>query len=211
MVDERIADLVAAHPALESCVADIQECFERLRQTFDKGGKLLIAGNGGSAADAEHISAELLKGLAHDRPIGPDWRARLGDKLTAKLQGALPTIPLASFTSLTTAFANDGDAEYVFAQLVWALGAPDDALLAISTSGNSPNILRAVEVAKAKGMTAIGIAGKTGGELRSLVDHGIWAPATEVHRIQEYHLPIYHTLCFMLEDAFFGRSETEPR
>ena len=183
---------------------DILAAYEKLKETYAAGAKVLICGNGGSAADAEHWSGELLKGFLQPRPLEPTWRAKLGPVLGEKLQGGLPTIPLGSFSSASTAFANDVDADYVFAQLVWALGRAEDALVGISTSGNSSNVLHAIETAAALGMTTIGLSGHDGGKMADLADICICVPAGSVHFIQEYHLPVYHCLCCMLEEHFFA-------
>lgn len=200
----RLDECIAGYPQLKVCRDDIILAFNQLVETFSNGKKLLICGNGGSAADADHISGELLKGFGHPRPLSEEWKQKLGTGLAENLQGALPTIPLTVFNALGTAYNNDCDGRYTFAQLTWGLGQKGDTLLAITTSGNSGNVLLAVEVAKAKGMATIALTGKTGGKIKDLVDICIYAPATEVYKIQELHLPIYHTLCFMLEDCFFS-------
>lgn len=200
----RLDECIARYPQLKVCREDIASAFKHLVDIYANGNKLLICGNGGSAADADHISGELLKGFGHPRPLAKEWVERLGEPLAKNLQGALPTIPLTIFNALGTAYNNDCDAKYTFAQLTWGLGKSGDALLAISTSGNSENVLLAIDVAKAKGILTIGLTGKTGGKLKDRVDICICAPATEVFKIQELHLPIYHTLCFMLEERFFS-------
>lgn len=193
--------LIARIPALETCRGDIWRAFELMRDSFKSGGKLLLCGNGGSAADAEHWAGELLKGFCSRRPVGAD--SGLPAELAEKLQGGLPTIPLTGFVSLSTAFANDVDATLTFAQLVWALGKPGDVLVGISTSGNAANVGAAMETARAKGLRTIGLTGATGGKLRPLTEVCICAPESETFLIQELHLPIYHCLCLMLEDEFF--------
>ncbi|HQU08599.1 MAG: phosphoheptose isomerase [Verrucomicrobia bacterium 21-51-4] len=195
--------LLERYPALEPLTHSIQAAYEILEKTYHAGGKVLFAGNGGSAADADHICGELLKGFYTKRPLSKEWYDKLGPELGAGLQGALPAIPLPDFTGLVTAFSNDCNPEHVFAQLTWGLGKPEDTLFAITTSGNSKNIIHAVKVAHAKGMKTIGLTGESGGQLKSLVDVCICAPATETYKIQEFHLPIYHALCLMLEDTFF--------
>lgn len=200
----RLEECIARYPQLKVCREDIIMAFNELVEAYSKGKKLLICGNGGSAADSDHISGELLKGFAQSRPLSEEWRKRLGEDLANNLQGALPTIPLTIFNALGTAYNNDCNGKYTFAQLTWGLGQGGDVLLVITTSGNSENVLLAVEVAKAKGITTIGLTGKTGGKVKDMVDICICAPATEVYKIQELHLPIYHTLCFMLEEVFFS-------
>ena len=203
MDKQALDSLFVDYPDLLPCRESIVEAFEVLQKTFADGGKLLICGNGGSAADAGHIAGELLKGFGQKRPLHADWQEKLGKNLAAQLQGALPTLALPDFTALLTAYANDCNPEYGFAQLTWGLGQAADTLLCISTSGNSKNILNAAEVARAKGLKTIGLSGQTGGQLKDTVDTCICVPHREVYRIQERHLPIYHALCLELEKAFF--------
>jgi len=202
-VKNHLQELAASYPELESCRGDMERAFRAMAACFRAGGKMLLCGNGGSAADCEHWSAELMKGFLKNRPLDRKWKEKLGAELGEKLQGALPAIPLPAFGSLISAFANDIDPELVFAQGVWALGGQGDVLVAISTSGNAKNVLRAAEVARARGLVTVGLTGEDGGKLRGLAEICIRAPGREVHRIQQYHLPIYHCLCLMLEDEFF--------
>ena len=196
--------LVQRRPELAECLCDVEKAYEILRVCFRRGGKLLLCGNGGSAADAEHWAGELLKGFAKKRPLPPSEQAGLSADLALKLQGALPAIPLTGFVSLTTAFANDVDPDLTFAQLVWGLGKPGDVLVGISTSGNARNVGAAMEAAKARGLYRIGMSGRTGGLLNSNCDLCLKVPADETYLIQELHLPIYHCLCLMLEEEFFS-------
>ncbi|MFP6899379.1 MAG: SIS domain-containing protein, partial [Opitutales bacterium] len=168
------------------------------------GNKLLLCGNGGSCSDCEHIAGELMKSFASERPLDPELAEKLGPELATNLHGSLPAIPLPSFTSFHTAFANDDHPEYAFAQQVLGLGKPRDVLLAISTSGNSSNVLHAAKTAKATGLQVIGLTGEDGGQLSPLCDVAVRVPAREVARVQELHLPVYHTLCQMIEEAIFG-------
>jgi len=165
---------------------------------------VLVCGNGGSAADAEHWAGELLKGFTSNRPLPPDARKELSPRLAEGLQGALAMIPLTGFLSYRTAFANDVDADLVFAQLVWALGRPGDVLAALSTSGESINMCLAAEVAAAREMKVLVLTGETGGPLATLADVCIRVPARQTHLVQELHLPIYHCLSLMLEDELFA-------
>ncbi|MEQ8744321.1 SIS domain-containing protein [Parasphingorhabdus sp.] len=197
-----INDLCERYPSLKSCCDDLSAASDLLIDTFRNSGKLLVAGNGGSASDADHICGELLKGFMSARKISGADRELLGDGLADELQGGLPAIPLPQMSGFHTAFCNDCDPLYVFAQGVWALGNKGDVFLAISTSGNSKNVLHAVEVAKRKGMKVIGLTG-SGGALRQQADIAISAPAKEVHLIQEYHLPLYHALCVAVEEVLF--------
>lgn len=201
--------LVKRYPILDGCKATIGKAFIRLKTCFEKGGKLMVCGNGGSASDAEHISGELMKGFLRRRPLNPEIQTRLQANGPTKkawvgnLQGALPCIPLSANQTLITAIINDLGGDVVFAQQVLGYGKPNDVLLAISTSGNSANVLKAVWVAKGLGIGTIGLTGATGGELADSCDLLIKVPAKRAHQIQELHLPVYHTLCAMLEDEFF--------
>lgn len=202
--------LVHRYPQLMDIREDFFQGFELIRQCFCSGGKLLIAGNGGSAADAEHIVGELMKSFLIPDCPDEDFETllkavdgELGSELAEGLQHALPAIALNSHPALSTAFLNDCDPYMTFAQQVYGLGKSEDVLLCISTSGNSKNILYAAVVAKAKGIPMISLTGASGGEVSRLSDVCIKAPETETFKIQELHLPIYHCLCAMLEEAFF--------
>jgi len=203
-MDEHIIDLVNRYPLLENCADDIERAFSLMSDCYRAGGKVLICGNGGSAADAEHWAGELMKGFIENRPLSDETRKKLGSELAENLQGALPTIPLSGFLSLATAFSNDVNSEFLFAQMVLGLGNENDILIGISTSGNSKNIVYALQTASALGMKTIGLSGEKGGRIFDMVNVCIRVPAAEVHRVQEYHLPVYHCLCLMLEDAFFS-------
>ena len=203
MRTSRLDTLIKRLPELSACHASITEAYEALRACFAAGGKLLLCGNGGSASDADHWAGELLKGFSHKRPLKIKARRKLPSYLAENLQGALPAIPLTGFPALGSAFCNDVAPDLVFAQLTSALGTRGDVLVALSTSGNAKNVCHALETARARGLRTIGLTGATGGRLRSLCEICIRVPATETYRIQEYHLPIYHCLSLMLEDAFF--------
>ena len=198
---EILSDLIRRHPALEACRDDLSRVAHMLLACFDDGGKLLLCGNGGSAADAEHIAGELLKGFLSRRPLSEDLRARVGEEAASVLQAAFPAIPLTGFLSLRTAFANDCRPAWGFAQLVLALGRPGDALLCISTSGNAENVLHAARTARSLGLRVIGMTGRSGGTLAGLCDLCLRAPADATHEVQEWHLPLYHALCMLLESA----------
>jgi D-sedoheptulose 7-phosphate isomerase len=202
--------LLKRYPDLSGTVPALQKAYLLLCECFKGGGKLLICGNGGSAADCEHIVGELMKGFLSRRPVPPELAARLeemfpgeADSLAGRLQGALPAISLASQTSLLTAFANDVSADMIFAQQVYGYGRPGDALLGISTSGGSPNVIHALQVAKAMGLRTIGLTGRGSAQMAALTDVQICVPAEGTADIQERHLALYHTLCAMLEQAFF--------
>lgn len=205
-----LPELIARYPELDECVPDIHGSFSLLEACFEQGGKALICGNGGSAADCEHLVAELMKGFLSGRELPDDMRARFteafpaqGDYLADNLQGALPAISLVSHSGLITAFGNDVAADMIYAQQVYGYGRPEDVLIAISTSGRSKNILNAVRVARTLGLASIGFTGRGGGELAELCDVAVRVPEEETLKIQERHLPIYHALCTMLEQAFF--------
>ncbi len=204
--------LMQRYPALNTCAGSITQAFNLLARCFADKGKLLICGNGGSAADAEHIVGELMKGFLLRRPVPAEFRTRLherwpeqGEALADHLQGALPAIALTGHLSLSTAFQNDVAADMVFAQQVYGYGHAGDVLLGISTSGNSKNVLNALRVAHSMRLRTIGLTGMSGGQMAALCDACICVPATQTLEVQELHLPVYHALCCMLEAAFFER------
>lgn len=205
--------LMTRYPALEVCKEDIATAYEVLAECYAHGGKLLVAGNGGSAADAEHIVGELMKGFVKPRKVPRDYADKLtaanpesGRMLAEKLQGALPAIALDGHPALSTAYMNDCEPLFCFAQQVNGYGNREDVFLGISTSGNSKNVLYAATVARAKGMRVIGLTGQKDSKLTQMADVCIQVPQTETYMIQEYHLPIYHCLCLMLEERFFGEA-----
>ncbi|HKY54446.1 MAG TPA: SIS domain-containing protein [Anaerolineales bacterium] len=207
----RIEQLIATYPELDVCASDIQAAFDTLRTCYHSGGKVLTCGNGGSAADAEHIVGELMKSYLLKRPVPDEIRAKListsphdGDYLANHLQGALPAISLVSQTSLLSAIANDTAADMVYAQQVYAYGREGDVLIGISTSGNARNVIHAMQVAHALKLHTIGLTGPTGGALKPLCDVCICVPGESTPLIQERHLPIFHVLCAMLEEEFFA-------
>jgi D-sedoheptulose 7-phosphate isomerase len=206
----RPSSLLKRYPVLVACEKDLTTAFDLLMAAYKNGNKLLVCGNGGSAADSEHIVGELMKGFLKRRPIPAKQVAKLeesggaaGKAIAARLQGTLAAISLPSQMSLLTATANDGDFDMVFAQQVYGLGRPGDVLLAISTSGRSKNICNAVIVARAFGLKSIALTGKSGGDLAPLADVAIKVPSDNVAEIQELHLPVYHWLSTELEAAFF--------
>lgn len=206
-----VKDLICRYPILSANEESIVQSYEIIKNSYAIGGKLLIAGNGGSSSDADHIVGELMKGFVLPRKIDRELAARLkevdaemGASLADKLQYALPALALSNHNSLNTAFTNDVDGNMCFAQQVNGYGKVGDVLLAISTSGNSKNVLYAAVVAKAKGMKVIGLTGKDGGKLGYFVDMIISVNEMETFKIQELHLPVYHCLCQMLENYFFS-------
>lgn len=203
--------LVERYPSLESAKNDIVAAYLLLEESYENGGKLLVAGNGGSAADAEHIVGELMKGFKMPRKPEADFAEKLvaenqelGSVLAENLQGALPAIALDGHPALSTAYMNDCEPLLCFAQQVNGYGKAGDVFLGISTSGNSKNVLYAATTAHAKGMKVIGLTGAKDSKLKDMSDVCIKVPQTETYMIQELHLPIYHCLCLMLEDKFFA-------
>ena len=203
--------LMERYPSLESAKNDIVAAYLLLEESYKNGGKLLVAGNGGSAADAEHIVGELMKGFKLPRKPEADFAEKLveenqelGAVLAENLQGALPAIALDGHPALSTAYMNDCEPLLCFAQQVNGYGKSGDVFLGISTSGNSKNVLYAATTAHAKGMKVIGLTGAKDSKLKDMSDVCIKAPQTETYMIQELHLPIYHCLCLMLEDRFFA-------
>lgn len=215
---EILENLLVRYPALREQEESIWMMFEIMADSFAHGGKLLVAGNGGSAADAEHMVGELMKGFMKHRALNlekkqdaimelylrlEEMEAGAGEKILGKLQGALPAIALTGHPALASAYANDVDPVYGFAQQVYGYGRKGDVFLGISTSGNSRNVLYACMVAKAKGMKVAGLSGSGGGKMRELSDVLVGVPGEEVYEVQELHLPVYHCLCLMLEERFF--------
>lgn len=202
--------LVKRYPDLGPCLEDIQRAVLLLEQTFRSGGKLLICGNGGSASDSEHIVGELMKGFLLPRPVPSTLQQALseafpteGTYLAEHLQGALPAIPLTNNSALASATTNDMAADMVFAQQVYGYGKAGDVVMGISTSGNSRNVCQALRVGRVLGLRTLGLTGPRGGAFPALCNVTICAPGAGVAQIQERHLPIYHTICTMLEETFF--------
>lgn len=208
--DRYLEELMERYPVLLPVKENIKAAYEMLEAAYVSGGKLLAAGNGGSCADAEHIVGELMKGFVKKRRLPEELAARLkaadeqkGGELAEKLQGSLTAISLTGHPGLSTAFLNDVDGEMIYAQQLCGYGREGDVFLGISTSGNALNIEYACLTAKAKGIKVIGLTGKDGGRLKELADVAIVVPEQETYKIQELHLPIYHTLCLMLEERFY--------
>lgn len=212
-MNKQLETLIKRYPALSVCEEEIEKAYEILEECFASGHKLLIAGNGGSCADGEHIAGELMKGFKLPRKCTEEFAKKLksidaerGAELAEKLQGGLPTIALDNHQALNTAYVNDVEngGLLTYAQQVYGYGKAGDVLLGISTSGNSKNVAYAAVVARAKGMKVIGLTGAKGGNLANAADVTIKVPETETYMIQELHLPVYHCLCLMLEERFFG-------
>ena len=214
-MNKQLETLIKRYPALSVCEEEIEKAYEILEECFASGHKLLIAGNGGSCADGEHIAGELMKGFKLQRKCTEEFAKKLksidaerGAELAEKLQGGLPTIALDNHQALNTAYVNDVEngGLLTYAQQVYGYGKAGDVLLGISTSGNSKNVAYAAVVARAKGMKVIGLTGAKGGNLANAADVTIKVPETETYMIQELHLPVYHCLCLMLEERFFGEN-----
>ena len=206
-----IHELILRYPALAVCENSIEEAKKLLIACFNGGNKLLLCGNGGSSADCDHILGELMKGFMHKRALSDKKKAQMKsacpditDSTLDKLQNALPAISLSAFSALNTAFSNDVDSDLIYAQSILGLGKENDVLLAISTSGNSKNVLEAAKISRALGIKVIALTGKDGGILGSLSDVLINVPEYETYKAQELHLPIYHYLCREIEKHLFG-------
>lgn len=195
--------LLLNYPELANVTCDIKNSINLLIDTFRNENKLLLCGNGGSAADCEHIAGELMKGFILKRELDDNDKSRIGD-FAEKLQYGLPCIPLTSFAALNTAVINDNSADTIFAQSVMALGKKGDSLIALSTSGNSKNVVYAAKTAKAKAMNVISITGNKDSILSEISDITIKIPETETYRIQELTLPVYHAMCADIENYFYG-------
>lgn len=203
--------LIGRYPILEKCRQSIIDAYQIMEDCYSRDGKLLIAGNGGSAADSEHIAGELMKRFETPRPVPKDFAEKLkavdpirGEELSHNLERGLMAIPLVAHEAMTTAYINDVDGLGVFAQQLYGFGRKGDVFLGISTSGNSKNVMSATVVARALGIKVIGLTGAKGGELADVADVAVKVPETRTYMIQELHLPVYHCWCLMLEDHFFG-------
>jgi D-sedoheptulose 7-phosphate isomerase len=205
-----LQQLIDRYPSLNGIRHSIHEGYELIIKTFQSGGKILIAGNGGSAADSEHIVGELMKSFVKKRKLPDDYVARLerinpeiARFLAPRIQPGLPAIALTGHTGLSSACINDIDGTIVYAQQLYGYGKGGDLFIGISTSGNAKNVLYAAVAAKAKGLSVLALSGGTGGKLADYADVSIVVPETETYKIQELHLPVYHALCLMVEEYFF--------
>ena len=194
--------LLKRYPALECCVKDISAALELIINTYKNGGKVLVCGNGGSAADSEHIVGELMKGFMIKRSVDDE---RIPVYLRKNLQGALPAISLPSQSAILSAFINDVDPEMMYAQLVYGYGNKNDLLICLSTSGNSKNCVNAAEVAKYIGVRVLSLTGQKDSKLSEISNCTVQVPETETFKVQEYHLPVYHYLCAAVEKYFFDK------
>lgn len=212
-LEKHIDLLIFRYPALREVKQAIIDAYLVMEECYEHDGKLLIAGNGGSAADSEHIAGELMKRFKIPRPVTSEFAEKLkvidpvqGEKLSKNLERGLMAIPLVAHEALSTAYINDVDGLGVFAQQLFGFGRPGDVFLGISTSGNSKNVMFATVVARALGVKVVGLTGAKGGELSTVADICVKVPSDETYMIQELHLPIYHCWCLMLEDKFFGKA-----
>ncbi|WP_246542951.1 D-sedoheptulose-7-phosphate isomerase [Fusibacter paucivorans] len=196
--------LILRYPILRDCKESIISVFNQLVKSFEANGRLYVCGNGGSAADALHIVGELVKSFVIPRTVDINFEKCTNSDLARNLQGALPAFALVENIALATAYSNDVNADYVFAQQVYAYARKGDCVLGISTSGNSRNIMYALEAARGRGAVTLGLTGRDGGKMKDLCDECIVVPEMETYKIQELHLPIYHALCIMLEEYFWG-------
>lgn len=210
-VEKHVDILMKRYPQLKSCRKEIIDAYFVMEECYENDGKLLIAGNGGSAADSEHIAGELMKRFETPRPIPVEFAEKLkeidperGQDLACNLERGLMAIPLVAHEAMTTAYINDVDGYGVFAQQLYGFGRPGDVFLGISTSGNSKNVMCATVVARALGVKVIGLTGDRGGELAVVADVAVKVPESRTFMIQELHLPIYHCWCLMLETKFFS-------
>jgi D-sedoheptulose 7-phosphate isomerase len=212
---EYLEQLIERYPALLVCQEEIVKAFEIMKAGFEAGGQLLAAGNGGSSADSAHIVGELMKGFVKKRPLVPEFALKLKESgggknpkyseyLAKNIQQGLPAVDLSSHGALMTACINDIGGDIIYAQQVWGYGRNGDVFLGISTSGNAKNILYAMIAARAKGMKTIALSGGSGGMIKGYADAAIVVPEKETYKVQELHLPVYHTFCLMIEEHFFS-------
>lgn len=209
---DKLTELMQRYPQLEGCKASIEAAMELLRNMYRGGGKLLACGNGGSCADCEHIVGELMKSFLIMRPMNDDVKANLdklfpedADKFYNCMQRGISAISLPSQVAVLSAYVNDVDPEFMYAQLVQGYGRGSDVVLCISTSGNSKNVVRAAQMAKALGLKTLALTGAKDSKLSMLCDVTVRVPETETFKIQELHLPVYHYLCAQLEEELFGQ------
>ena len=207
---EPLQILLHKYPELEPCRNPVEQAYRYMYECYRDGGKVLLCGNGGSAADCDHIVGELMKGFNAPRKLPQEVVSRFsnsmddGAVLAAKLQGALPAISLSAHAALMTAYGNDVDPDMIYAQQVYGYAKPGDILVGISTSGNARNVCNALKVARIQGAITVGLTGREGGAMKELCDVTIRVPYDSTPDVQERHLPVYHALCLMLEQSFFG-------
>lgn len=196
--------LLERYPVLEECESSISAALELIINTYKNGGKILVCGNGGSCSDSEHIVGELMKGFLLSRPVEDE---RIPERIRCKLQGALPAISLPSQSAILSAYINDVDPEMMYAQLVYGYAKKGDLVMGISTSGNSKNVVNAIETAKALGVNTLSLTGRSDSKMSQISDVTVQVPETETFKVQELHLPVYHYLCAEAERFFFELTE----
>ncbi len=208
------AELYQRYPALKVCAQDVSAAYALMEETYRSGGKILVCGNGGSCSDAQHIVGELMKGFLLKRPMTETQKHAFAEALgeedaenfASRLQRGIPAIALDGMSALFTAYLNDADADYVYAQAVFGYGKPGDLLIGISTSGNSKNTVLAAKAAKALGVRTVALTGARESKLSAICDVTVRVPETETFKVQELHLPVYHYLCAEIENTFFGEN-----
>lgn len=212
-MNDKMKELFQRYPALVSCEESLNAALSAMEKTYRNGGTILLCGNGGSCADCDHIVGELMKGFLSLRPVDDATKRALterctedGAKMAERLQRGIPAISLAAHAGVMTAFSNDVDPDLVYAQLVYAFARPHDLVMGISTSGNSKNVVAALKMAAAMGLSTVGLTGGKDCAMDSICDVTVKAPETETFKVQEYHLPIYHYLCAALEETLFGKA-----
>lgn len=193
-------ELLERYPKLSVCREDIEKASRLIYDTYKNGGKVLVCGNGGSAADSEHIVGELMKGFLKKREVSDE---RIPESLRKNMQGSLPAISLPSQCAVLSAFVNDVEPEMMYAQLVYGYAKENDLVIGISTSGNSKNVVNAVKVAKCMGVKTLSLTGEKESKLSGLSDITVKVPETETFKVQELHLPVYHYLCAYVENMLF--------
>ena len=205
-------ELIKRYPVLSVCAEEVDKAVNAIISSYEKGGKLLLCGNGGSCADCDHIVGELMKGFLKKRPLDDSKKAEMREKCAelddatlSKLQAGLGAISLPSITALGAAFNNDVDPELTYAQATLALGKAGDVFIGLSTSGNAKNVAAAARVARGLGLVVIGMSGEGGGKLAALSDIAIRVPESETFKIQELHLPVYHAICAEVEEYFYSK------
>ena len=205
MINGTLDSLTKRYPSLESCRKDIYDAYSLMKECYDNGGKILCCGNGGSSADSDHLVGELMKGFLKKRPLSEEERSKFSDSnLAGGLQKGLPAISLTSQASLMTAFRNDCNPDFVYAQQVYGYAKENDLLICFSTSGNSKNVVYALEAAVAAGIKSIAVTGEKESRCSALADVCIRLPSTETFKIQELTLPVYHCLAAMIEETYFN-------
>ena len=212
-MNDKMKELFQRYPALVSCEESLNAALSAMEKTYRNGGTILLCGNGGSCADCDHIVGELMKGFLSLRPMDDATKRALterctedGAKMAERLQRGIPAISLAAHAGVMTAFSNDVDPDLVYAQLVYAFARPHALVMGISTSGNSTNVVAALKMAAAMGLSTVGLTGGKDCAMGSICDVTVKAPETETFKVQEYHLPIYHYLCAALEETLFGKA-----